>query len=181
MLYIDFAPHKDALQRRYLVPLQYTHRLIDSTFLRRHVDDLCAMTDKEFEHSELRVSSTNSNLSLSMSSSFTLTLPAMPAESLTATDISFLSRTGQLWISKANYCRFEIISSIEGADLDGRIVQKCINSVVECPVCIFPSRLVARGLTGAALGRAGSKSTVRTGQVHPYNADINADMHGNQL
>lgn len=92
------------------------------------------MTDKHFEHGKLQVSCRNSRLALSLSSSFTMALPPLSTEPVTAADISQLSRTGQLWIAKANHCRLEVISSVEGEDLDGNAIRACINSIADCPV-----------------------------------------------
>lgn len=93
-----------------------------------------AMTDRHFEHGELQLACRNSQLSLSLSSSFTLALPPLDTEPVTADDISHLSRTGQLWIAKANPCRLVVVSSIEGLDLDERALRSCIDSIIDCPV-----------------------------------------------
>lgn len=95
-----------------------------------------AMTERHFKHGKLQVASRNSKVSLSLSSSFTLALPPLPAEPVTAADISLLSRTGQLWIAKATSCRLEVVCSAEGMELDPRAVQTCIDSIVDCPVCV---------------------------------------------
>lgn len=93
------------------------------------------MTGRHFEYGNLQLASRNSQLSLSLSSSFTLALPALDTELVTADDISHLSRTGQLWIAKANPCRLAaVVSSSEGMDLDTGAIRSCIDSIIDCPV-----------------------------------------------
>jgi hypothetical protein len=106
------------------------------------------MATATIELDSLRLSTRISHMSLTLSATMTLLLPSSWDKPATVDQLSVYSRTGQLWISKADQSRLEITTLTDGKPLgyscSDRLIQQCVvDAVSACPVSWPPTILRA--------------------------------------
>lgn len=95
------------------------------------------------ELGELQITSRATKHSLHLACSITIDLPASLSAELNVEELADMTKSGRLWISKADTCRLEVASSLQGLEAYGRevspVLKQCmIDTIASCSVSSFP-------------------------------------------
>jgi hypothetical protein len=90
---------------------------------------------------ELQLKSKDTKQSLLLATSMTLDVPPMIAQQIDVEHLAEMTRTGQLWVSKASNCQLEVSASLQEVEVLGpnaisTLPQVMVDTMGGCPVSL---------------------------------------------